>query len=225
MANTAERQPNEALEAPPFSTGSAVRLWFCSSLGGVARVRFHSHVEGRSAGSAAIPAARLAGIEPSARGFEGWNIHHPTPSRNVPFRHSLHGYEHERGRRGTRRTGRDVDLCHARATVAPKGTIRDLMGHGTQWTEIQGACRPRGLRAGHEVAHARADGAAHRRAPGDGLPPGRARRAARGPRRLAPARRRGRPRRVPATATLSNGVLPSQPEWTASTRSEISLPR
>jgi hypothetical protein len=41
VANTAERQQNEALEARPFSTGSAVRLWFCSS--GASRSVFSQH--------------------------------------------------------------------------------------------------------------------------------------------------------------------------------------
>src|SRR5438874_54569 len=69
--------------------------------------------------SRVVQLARLAGVEPAARGFEGRTRHRPRASRNVPPCVIPHGYADATGQAGTNRTSGDAHPCHVRATALP----------------------------------------------------------------------------------------------------------
>ena len=127
--------------------------------------------------------ARLAGVEPAARGFEGRTLHRPGTSLSVPIRHYPHGYRDTQGRTGTRRDARGPDPCHAGATGLRSGTIPGLKGRWTEGTEVS----PGGRERSRTLAQRCPGRGAARGEPRDCLPVDRARCAACGPRWGRPA--------------------------------------
>src|SRR5438132_14169953 len=109
--------------------------------------------------------ARLAGVEPAARGFEGRTHHRPRASRNVPPYVIPHGYADATGRAGTNRTSGDAHLCHARATALP-GCVPTT--HGEKERRERRAAAP-SCSAG-AVPQSAPGGRTSRRVPRDDLP-------------------------------------------------------
>jgi integrase len=151
--------------------------------------------------NSALEVARLAGVEPAARGFEVVTPYRPCGSRSVPLLVSPWGYADAAGRGGTHRTGRDADLCHARAT--------DFCGciPTRQERRARRAKRVAGRSgAAASVPQSARSCRAPRRMPRDDLPAGRARRTRRRSRwqRLASLQRG--PRGLPAPQAVGTKV-------------------